>query len=374
MAAPLLVIAAGGTGGHMFPAQALAEEMLARGWRVKLATDSRGARYAGGFPPAVERQVTAAATFAQGGLAARIAAPFAIGWGALAAYWSMRRDRPACVAGFGGYPALPAMMAATALGAPRLIHEQNGVLGRVNRSFATRVDAVVCGVWPTPLPEEARAFHLGNPVREEILAQAGAPYLAPGPQPMGLLVIGGSQGAGVFARVMPAAVALLPEELRARLRISQQVRPEDMARVQDAYGEIGVVADLRGFFEDVPERLAEATLVVSRAGAGSIADITVIGRPAILIPYPFAADDHQAANAAGLVQAGGAFMIREADLTPELLAGHVAAILSDPEGAAAMAEASRGRGRPDAALELAELVERLAAGRARVAAPRAERA
>jgi UDP-N-acetylglucosamine--N-acetylmuramyl-(pentapeptide) pyrophosphoryl-undecaprenol N-acetylglucosamine transferase len=374
VAAPLLVIAAGGTGGHMFPAQALAEEMLARGWRVKLATDARGARYAGGFPPAVERKVTAAATFAQGGILAKIAAPFAIAWGTLATLWSMRRDRPACVAGFGGYPALPAMIAATLLGLPRLIHEQNGVLGKVNRSFATRVDAVVCSVWPTPLPESARAFHLGNPVREDVLAHAEAPYLPPGPHPMGVLVIGGSQGAGVFARVMPAATALLPEELRARLRISQQVRPEDMARTQDAYGEIGVAADLRGFFEDVPERLAEATLVISRAGAGSIADITVIGRPAILIPYPFAADDHQAANAAGLVQAGGAFMIREADLTPELLAGHISAILSDPEGAEAMAEASRGRGRPNATMELAELVERLAAGRERLAAPQEKRA
>ncbi|MBP7242096.1 UDP-N-acetylglucosamine--N-acetylmuramyl-(pentapeptide) pyrophosphoryl-undecaprenol N-acetylglucosamine transferase [Amaricoccus sp.] len=374
MDAPLLVIAAGGTGGHMFPAQALAEEMLARGWRVKLATDARGARYAGGFPQAVERQVTAAGTFAQGSWLARIAAPFAIAWGTISTLWSMRRDRPACVAGFGGYPALPAMIAAAILGTPRLIHEQNGVLGRVNRSFATRVDAVVCGVWPTPLPEDARAFHLGNPVREEVLAQADAPYLPPGDHPMGLLVIGGSQGAGVFARVVPSAIALLPEEMRARLRLSQQVRPEDMARVQDAYAEMGVAADLRGFFEDVPQRLAEATLVVSRAGAGSIADITVIGRPSILVPYPFAADDHQAANAAGLVQAGGAFMIREDELTPETLAGHVAAILSDPEGAEAMAEASRGRGRPDAAAELAELVERLGASRARLASPREKRA
>ena len=360
MPAPLLVIAAGGTGGHMFPAQALAEEMLARGWRVRLATDARGARYAAGFPPAVIRQITSAATFAQGGLLARLAAPFAIAWGSLAALLAMRRDPPACVAGFGGYPALPAMIAARALKRPSLIHEQNGVLGRVNRAFATRVDAVACGVWPTALPEAARAHHIGNPVREAVLARADATYIPPGPHPVALLVIGGSQGAGLFARIVPLALALLPPETRGRLRLAQQVRPEDMARAQDAFAELGVAAELRGFFDDVPDRLAEATLVISRAGAGSIADITVIGRPAILIPYAAATDDHQAANAAALVASGGAFMIREADLTPDGLARHIAEILSDPEGAQAMAAASRAQGRPDATLQLAELVERLA--------------
>jgi UDP-N-acetylglucosamine--N-acetylmuramyl-(pentapeptide) pyrophosphoryl-undecaprenol N-acetylglucosamine transferase len=374
VAAPLLIIAAGGTGGHMFPAQALAEEMLTRGWRVKLATDARGARYAGGFPPGVQRQVTAAASFAQGGPLARIAAPFAIAWGALTSVVSMLRDRPACVAGFGGYPALPAMLAAVLLRRPRMIHEQNGVLGRVNRALAARVDAVACGVWPTTLPEGARALYLGNPVRETVLAQTEATYLPPGPHPMSILVIGGSQGAGLFARVVPHAMGLLPDEMRERIRLSQQVRPEDMARARDDYGEIGVAADLRGFFEDVPERLADATLVISRAGAGSIADIAVIGRPAILIPYPHATDDHQAANAAGLVRAGGAFMIREDELTAEALAGHVAAILADPEGAEAMADASRTQGRPNATIELAELVERLAAGRVGTASPTEERA
>jgi UDP-N-acetylglucosamine--N-acetylmuramyl-(pentapeptide) pyrophosphoryl-undecaprenol N-acetylglucosamine transferase len=363
--APLLVIAAGGTGGHMFPAQALAEEMLARGWRVRLATDSRGARYAGGFPEAVERRVTSAGTFAQGGLAARVVTPLRVAWGTAQSLVALMRDRPACVAGFGGYPALPAMTAAWLLGLPRIIHEQNGVLGRVNRFFATRVDAVACGVWPTVLPDEARPVHVGNPVRAAVLARINAPYRGPGDRPLEMLVIGGSQGAGMFARIMPAALALLPEGLRARLRLSQQVRPEDMARAQDDFADLGVQAELRGFFEDAPERLARATLVISRAGAGSIADITAIGRPAILIPYPHATDDHQAANAAGLVSAGGAFLIREEALTPDLLAGHVAAILSDPEGAEAMAEASRGQGRPEATLELAELVERLAARKAR---------
>jgi UDP-N-acetylglucosamine--N-acetylmuramyl-(pentapeptide) pyrophosphoryl-undecaprenol N-acetylglucosamine transferase len=173
-------------------------------------------------------------------------------------------------------------------------------------------------------------------------------------------VIGGSQGAGLFARVVPPAIAQLPEDLRARMRLAQQVRPEDMDRTRHAYDRLGIAAELRGFFDDVPERLAQAQLVLSRAGASSIADITAIGRPALLIPYAAATDDHQAANAAGLVAANGAFMIREQELTPETLAGHIAAILADPEGAAAMAAASRALGRPDAVEDLAGLVERLA--------------
>ncbi len=267
------------------------------------------------------------------------------------------------MAGFGGYPALPAMIAATTLRLPRLIHEANGVLGKVNRTFAPHVGAVACGVWPTRLPEGAHAVFTGNPVRETVLEAAGAPYHPPEAHAgLRLFVMGGSQGAGLFARVVPAALALLDPALRARLSVAQQVRPEDMARAQDAYRALDVEAELRGFFEDAPARIAEASLVISRAGAGSIADITAIGRPAILIPYPHAADDHQAANAEGLVAAGGAFAIREEELAPEVLAGHVAAILADGEGAAAMAAASRAQGRPDATERLAELVEALAAG------------
>jgi UDP-N-acetylglucosamine--N-acetylmuramyl-(pentapeptide) pyrophosphoryl-undecaprenol N-acetylglucosamine transferase len=344
----------------MFPAQALAEAMLARGWRVRLATDARGARYAGGFPAEVERRETAAATFAQGSPLQRAMTPLTLARGVAASVAAMRRERPACVAGFGGYPSVPALTAAWRLGLPRLIHEQNGVLGQVNRFFAPRVDVVACGVWPTALPAGAKPVHVGNPVRSAVLDRAGATYIEPGPHSIGLLVIGGSQGAGLFARVVPEALRLIDPEVRARLRLSQQVRPEDMDRVRAAYEEIGLAAELKGFFDDVPERLAEASLVISRAGASSIADISVIGRPAILVPYPHATGDHQAANAAGLVSAGGAFMIREAELTAQGLAGHIAAILADPEGAAAMAAASRGQGRPDATEHLAALVEDLA--------------
>jgi len=208
------VIAAGGTGGHMFPAQALAEAMLARGWRVKLSTDARGARYTGGFPEAVEIEEVHAATFARGGPAARAAVPFKLAAGVLAAVLKMRRDRPAAVVGFGGYPSIPALAAARLLRLPRMIHEQNGVLGRVNQVFARHVDAIACGTWPTALPEGVEAVHTGNPVRAAVLARAGAPYAPPGDYPMSILVIGGSQGARALSDTVPAAIAALPEKPR----------------------------------------------------------------------------------------------------------------------------------------------------------------
>jgi UDP-N-acetylglucosamine--N-acetylmuramyl-(pentapeptide) pyrophosphoryl-undecaprenol N-acetylglucosamine transferase len=207
--APLLLIAAGGTGGHMFPAQALAEAMIARGWRVKLSTDARGARYAGGFPREVKIEQLASATFARGGLLSKTVVPILIGVGVLAALVNQLRDKPALVVGFGGYPSIPALTAATILRRPRMIHEQNGVLGRVNQLFAPRVDAVACGTWPTALPEGVTGTHTGNPVRALVLERAGAGYIPPGDYPMSLVVIGGSQGARILSDVVPAAVAAL---------------------------------------------------------------------------------------------------------------------------------------------------------------------
>lgn len=359
MSAPLLLIAAGGTGGHMFPAQALAEEMLGRGWRVRLSTDARGAGYAGGFPEAVERQVVRAGTFARSGLA-KLAAPFQIATGTVAALAAMRRDRPACVAGFGGYPALPAMAAARLLGRPRLVHEQNAVLGRVNELFATRVGRVACGMWPTALPQGARGVHTGNPIRAAVRERAGAPYAPPGEGPLSVLVIGGSQGARILSRAVPAALAALPEGVRARLGVAHQARTEDREAVVAEYAKAGIDADIRRFFDDVPDRLAAAQLVISRAGASSIADIAAIGRPSILIPLAAAKRDEQTANARGLADAGAAVVLRESDLTPERLTAEVGAILTDPARASAMAAAALAQGRPDAARRLADLVEELA--------------
>lgn len=360
--ARLLLIAAGGTGGHMFPAQALAEAMIAEGWRVKLTTDARGARYAGAFPAAVERVVLSSATFARGGVLARAAVPFAILSGVLGAVLAMLRDRPSVVVGFGGYPSIPALCAAWLLRRPVMIHEQNGVLGRVNRFFARRVDKVACGTWPSALPEGVRGEHTGNPVRAAVLERAGAPYIPPGDYPMSLVVIGGSQGARVLSDVVPAAVAMLPAAVLRHLRLAHQARREDIGRVVAAYEAAGIPAEVEAFFDDIPRRLSEAQLVISRAGASSVADISVIGRPAILIPYAAATADHQSANARGLVAAGGALLADEKALDAALLAAQMAEILGDGARAAAMAAASLSQGRADATQRLTALVRDLAKG------------
>ncbi|SDO43909.1 UDP-N-acetylglucosamine--N-acetylmuramyl-(pentapeptide) pyrophosphoryl-undecaprenol N-acetylglucosamine transferase [Lutimaribacter pacificus] len=361
---PLLVIAAGGTGGHMFPAQALAEVMLRKGWRVKLSTDARGARYTGGFPHSVEIQQISSATFARGGVLAKLAVPFRIAGGVLGAVTGMLRDKPDVVVGFGGYPSIPALAAAFVLRRPRMIHEQNGVLGRVNRAFASRVDAVACGTWPADLPEGVAGVHTGNPVRGAVLERAGAPYIPPGDYPMSVLVIGGSQGARILSDVVPPSIAALPVGMLQHIRVSHQARDEDGERVAAFYAGNGIHAEVQPFFHDIPRRMSEAQLVISRSGASSVADISVIGRPAILIPYAAATADHQTANARGLKEAGGAIVIPESMVTVEAMAEQIDLVLSNPDGAAQMARAALSAGKPDATGTLVALVEELARGRA----------
>jgi UDP-N-acetylglucosamine--N-acetylmuramyl-(pentapeptide) pyrophosphoryl-undecaprenol N-acetylglucosamine transferase len=360
MKQPLLLIAAGGTGGHMFPAQALAEEMLKNGWRVKLSTDARGARYTGGFPHTTEIEQISSATFARGGILAKVLVPFRIAGGVVSAAYKMLRDRPDVVVGFGGYPSIPAMSAATLLRLPRMIHEQNGVLGRVNRLFAPRVDVVACGTWPTDLAEGLEGHHVGNPVRSSVVARAGAGYIQPGEYPMDLLVIGGSQGARILSDIVPPAIAQLPVEMLNNLRISHQARGEDEERVRDYYASQGINADVQPFFQDVPRRISEAQLVISRSGASSVADISVIGRPSILIPYAAAPGDHQSANARGLVDAGAAVLIPESALSIEALSEQISVILNTPSAAGKMSPAALSEGKPEATQTLVEMVEALA--------------
>ena len=360
MTAPLLIIAAGGTGGHMFPAQALAEAMLAKGWRVRLSTDARGARYTSGFPEAVEVNVVGSATFARGGVLQKLVVPFRILGGIGAAKWRMFRDRPTVVVGFGGYPAIPAMAAAWALRVPRMIHEQNGVLGRVNQLFAKRVDQIACGTWPTALPGAIEGVHTGNPVRSAILEHAGSPYIPPGDYPMSLLVLGGSQGARVMSDVVPPAIAALPQHIRRNIRVSHQARPEDVDRVTAYYeGEV-IQANVQTFFDDVPRRMADAQLVISRSGASTVADVSVIGRPAIWVPLASAIRDEQTANARQLVEAGGAVIMTEAEFDVAPLTQKLTELLSDEKGALRMSQAATACGVPDATERLVKLVENLA--------------
>ncbi len=359
---PLLVMAAGGTGGHMFPAQALAELMLRRGWRVKLSTDARGARYTGGFPHSVEIEEVASATFARGGPLAKLLVPFRIAGGVISMALRMRKDKPDVVIGFGGYPSIPALSAATLLRLPRMIHEQNGVLGRVNKIFSTRVNLVACGTWPTDLPEGVEGRHVGNPVRMAVKERMGAGYIAPGLYPMSILVIGGSQGARILSDVVPPAIASLPMEALKWLRVSHQARDEDGERVAQFYSENAIDADVQPFFNDIPTRMSEAQIVISRSGASSVADISVIGRPSILIPYKHATGDHQTVNAQALTEAGAAIRIPESKLTVEAMSDAILSILDSPKGAEQMARAAVSVSKPDAAEELAHIVEQLAEG------------
>jgi len=355
-----LVIAAGGTGGHMFPAQALAEAMVLRGWQVTLSTDARGARFAGRFPEAVSVRKSASATFARGGVLARLAVPLRILAGIAASTLRYLVRRPTAVVGFGGYPTIPALAAAWLLRVPRMIHEQNGVLGRVNRVFAPRVDRVACGTWPTVLPKGVTGVETGNPVRGAVRDMAGAPYRPPEDGPIHLLVIGGSQGARVLSEVVPSAVLGLSEAMRGRVSVTQQARPEDVEAVDAQYRAGGVRAEVAPFFDDIPARLAAAHLVISRAGASTVAEIAAVGRPSILIPFAAAMDDHQTANARALVAAEAAILLPEEGLAPATLSAQMTAILSDPAAATEMARKAELQGRVDATERLVALVEEIA--------------
>lgn len=354
------VLAAGGTGGHMIPAHALAEELLSRGHRVALITDDRGARIPGLFDRAQVHILPAGRP--TGGPIGWLKAAKAIHTGRAMALRLYETFLPSAVIGFGGYPAFPALLAARRDRIPTLIHEQNAVLGRVNRLMASRVDAICTAygeVQRLPANAGERVHLIGNPVREEVLALRDQPF-----PPLDedsifrLLVIGGSQGATILSEVVPEALGLLPEHFRRRLQVTQQCREEDIERVRERYRELGIPADLATYMEDLPERLGWSHLVIARAGASTIAELTAAGRPAILVPLPSATDDHQTWNAREMARAGGARLIAQPKFTPVELAKQMQKLGLEPGALANAAERAKRAGRPDAAKDLADLVER----------------
>jgi UDP-N-acetylglucosamine--N-acetylmuramyl-(pentapeptide) pyrophosphoryl-undecaprenol N-acetylglucosamine transferase len=358
-----VLIAAGGTGGHLFPAAAFGEEMRARGWRVVLMTDARGRDFAQGFPADAVEDVPAATIQGANPLKAAAAA-LRIARGLRAARARLKIIQPRIVAGFGGYPSLPALWAARRLKMPILIHEQNAVLGRVNRAFAAHAAAIACGFERLDklAPELAARKHVvGNPVRAPILAVRGQdfPLLPPG-ETIRILIIGGSQGARILGERVPQAVQRLPEALRQRLSIEQQVREEQVEAVKRAYVQLGVKAEVAPFFKDMAERYGRCHLVIARAGASSATEIAVVGRPAIFVPLAIATDDHQTANAEALVGVGAADALQEEQFTAEALAALLCERLADAHGLAVRAAAAKALGKPDAARRLADLAERLA--------------
>lgn len=362
MSKKIVVIAAGGTGGHLFPAAAFAEEMFRRDWRVVLMTDARGRRYAEGFP-AERIEDVSAASLSLNPITA-IPSLIKIIRGINAAKTRFGELQPSLVAGFGGYPSFPALMAARAHKVPILIHEQNSVLGRVNRAMATSAAIVACGFerldrLPTKAADRKRV--VGNPVRLPILAVRERPYPeAPAGGELHLLIIGGSQGARLFGTVVPAAIALLPEALRARLKVVHQVREEQIAEAQKVYQNAKVDAQVAAFFTDIAQRLGAAHLVISRAGASSVTELQVAGRPAVLVPFAAAADDHQTANAEGLTSVGAADVFTEQEFQPGALAALLERRLSDPHALAVRAAAARAAAKPEAAKSLADLAELVA--------------
>jgi len=359
-----ITLAAGGTGGHMVPAHALAAELKARGAGVMLVTDARGAKIPALFDD-VPTHILSAGRLT-GGPLGMIRAAFAVLKGRREAKALYREFKPDAVVGFGGYPAFPALLAASSLNIPTILHEQNAVLGRVNRMLAGDAAAIATsyGMVERLAPRNAaKVVLVGNPVRAEVARLGEMPFPPfDDTAPLKLLVTGGSQGASVLGQVVPDGLGLLPAHLRLRLQVVQQCRPDDIEAVRARYAALGIPAELLTYIEDMPDRIADAHLIIARAGASTIAELTAAGRPAILVPLPSATDDHQTANARELAKAGGARMIEQSEFTPEVLAAQIEAIAGEPQALANAAARALSVGRPNATRDLADLVERIAGG------------
>jgi UDP-N-acetylglucosamine--N-acetylmuramyl-(pentapeptide) pyrophosphoryl-undecaprenol N-acetylglucosamine transferase len=356
---PVVLLAAGGTGGHLFPAEALAVVLGRHGITVDLATDARGGRYGGKFPARQIHVIPSETVRSRNPIAlARTGAT--LGLGVLKAYMMLGRVKPAAVVGFGGYPTVPPLLAATFRKIPTIIHEQNAVMGRANKLLAPRVTAIATSFAGVLAVDAALAFkstRTGNPLRPAVIAAAASALVPPEPDGLfRLLVFGGSQGAKVMSDVVPAAIERLDATLRARLLLAQQAREEDLARVREIYGRLNIVCEVAAFFPDLPARIAAAHLVVSRSGAGTVAELAAIGRPAILVPLPHALDQDQFQNAGMLEMTGGGIRLRQEAFTPDRLADEITALASAPQKLLSMAQAARSQGAIDAAERLADLV------------------
>lgn len=343
------VVAAGGTGGHMVPASVVAHELIGRGHRVTLMTDARGLRFPGLFDGVPSRIVDSAVL----SLRRPLSGLAAIWRGRRAALAFLRAEGVAAVIGFGGYPSLPPLLAARALGKPTILHEQNAVFGRTNRLLARGATLIATSFSATRRLSAAHEL-TGLPVRDAVRAIADVPYPSTDGT-LDLLVVGGSQGATILSRVVPAAIALLPADLRTRLHVVQQARAEDVETARTTYADAGVAAHVDSYFADLPARLAAAHLVISRSGASTMAELAVAGRPAILVPFAAAMDDHQTANAEEFVRAGGGPVLSEAAFTPPALAAAIISLLTVPGALQNAAAAAKSVGRPDAGARLATL-------------------
>lgn len=358
-----ILLAAGGTGGHLFPAAALAQELARRGFAIELATDQRAEKYGSDFPARALYRIPSA-TFTSRSPLAVTKTLGRLGSGFLRARRLLEMVQPLVVVGFGGYPTLPPIMAARSLGIPTIIHEQNAVMGRANRLLSRFADAIALSFSPTKRfrrSAEARAVLTGNPVRDAVVSYRHVAYTPP--EQAGrllLLIFGGSQGAHFFSELLPPALEMMPSPLRWRLTVVQQVRQEDLEEVREAYKQANIAAHLSPFFQDLPERIANAHLVIARAGASTVAELTAIGRPGLLVPLPHALDNDQLENATRLEEGGGGWCIRQAELTPERLCHELSRLLDAPELLAKAAANSKALANTNAAKKLADLAEEMA--------------
>jgi len=352
------LLAAGGTGGHLFPAQSLADELHKRGVAVELATDDRAVKYGAAFPARAIHQIHSA-TPTGGGVLAKAGAALTLLRGTVQAAMLMHKIKPLCVVGFGGYPTVPPVLAASLLRIPTILHEQNAVMGRANRFLAKRVSRIATG-FPQRAGVDAafaaKSVHTGNPVRPAVIAAAMQVFPGVESGRLNILVTGGSQGARVMSDVVPQALALLEEHERARINLVQQARGEDEARVREAYVQLGFAVEVAPFFNDLPMRIAQAHLVIARSGASTVSELAVIGRPAILVPFPFALDQDQAANAEHLAKTGAVEVVNQKDFTAKWLAQALRSNLNSPQDLTGRAEAAKSAGIPEAASRLADLV------------------
>ncbi len=362
--APLIILSAGGTGGHMTPARALGHDLLSRGYRVEVVTDTRGEKFSSlfeGMPMHVVKAGTLGA-----GLSGKVKGATALGLGILKAVKILRRMKPVLVVGFGGYPSIPAVYAAQKMGIPTIIHEANAVIGRANDMLAAKAERIALSMHEVAGLEQSeriRSIITGNPVRPEIASLYTQPY--PTPKPDGelrILIFGGSLGAKILSDVVPKALSMLDADYRKRLRIIQQCREEDLEGVKTAYEEAGINAELKTFFQDVPEQLGKAHLVIARSGASTVAEVTVAGRPAIFVPMEVHRDNQQKMNADAVADAGGAWVMAEGGFTPETLLARIETFLHNPEVLFKAAENARSCGKPDAARKLGNLVTAIASG------------
>ena len=357
MSRRLVLLCAGGTGGHLFPAEALASALGKRDVAVDLATDERGAPFAKSFPARTVHAIPSETVRSRSPVAMAHTA-WTLMRGTLSAVAMLGRVKPAVVVGFGGYPTVPPLVAASWRHIPTVIHEQNAVIGRANRMLAGRVNRIATGFPDVQLLDaryKRKLVHTGNPVRASVLQAAAAPFPDLG-GPLHVLVFGGSQGARVMSDIVPSAMAALDASLRGRLVIVQQAREEDIERVRDAYRRLGIAAEVSPFFDDLPARIAQSHLVVARGGASTVAELAVIGRQSILVPLPGSLDQDQAANSRALAATGGAKVVMQRDFTPDNLAVDLTAMLGDPAGLAKGGEAAKRAGTADAAERLADLV------------------